>query len=156
MSLEIAVIYATRKPWAPPRKQIARWVRAALGRRRGAWSLGVRVVGRDEHRALRSRGLRQGCGVDLDHLPAHREHIAVRDARARHERRPRARAHHDRVRVDARTVYHHHASDASARDVVDEDVRDRHAARDLDTPGAREGVHAADVEARIEAGRAAG
>ena len=52
MSVEIAVSYATRKPWVPPRKQIARWVRAALGRNRGAWSLGVRVVGRAESRRV--------------------------------------------------------------------------------------------------------
>ena len=44
--------YATRKPWVPPRRQIACWVRAALGRRRGAWSLGVRVVGRAESRRV--------------------------------------------------------------------------------------------------------
>lgn len=52
MSLEIAVLYATRKPWVPPRKQIARWVRAALGGRRGAWSLGVRIVGDAEGRRV--------------------------------------------------------------------------------------------------------
>jgi probable rRNA maturation factor len=52
VSVEIAVSYATRKPWVPPRRQIARWVRAALGRNRGAWSLGVRVVGRAESRRV--------------------------------------------------------------------------------------------------------
>lgn len=55
MSVEVVVQYAARKPWAPPRKQIARWVRAALGRRRGAWSLGVRVVGRAESRRVNHR-----------------------------------------------------------------------------------------------------
>jgi probable rRNA maturation factor len=55
VSVEVVVQYATRKPWAPPRKQIARWVRAALGRRRGAWSLGVRVVGRAESRRVNDR-----------------------------------------------------------------------------------------------------
>jgi probable rRNA maturation factor len=52
VSVEIAVIYATRKPWVPPRRQIARWVRAALGRNRVAWSLGVRIVGRAESRRV--------------------------------------------------------------------------------------------------------
>jgi probable rRNA maturation factor len=52
VSVEIAVSYATRKPWVPPRRQIARWVRAALGRNRGAWSLAVRVVGRAESRRV--------------------------------------------------------------------------------------------------------
>ncbi len=55
MSLEIIVVYASRKPWAPPRKHIARWARAALGRRRGAWELAVRVVGRAEIRRLNRR-----------------------------------------------------------------------------------------------------
>jgi probable rRNA maturation factor len=55
VSVEVVVQYAARKPWAPPRKQIARWVRAALGRRRGAWSLGVRVVGRAESRRVNYR-----------------------------------------------------------------------------------------------------
>jgi probable rRNA maturation factor len=50
--LEVAVIYATRKPWVPTRKQIARWVRAAVGGRRGAWSLGLRIVGRAEGRRV--------------------------------------------------------------------------------------------------------
>jgi probable rRNA maturation factor len=52
VTLEVAVLYATRKPWVPPRRQIARWARAALGSRRGAWSLGVRVVGHAESRRV--------------------------------------------------------------------------------------------------------
>lgn len=55
MSLEIIVLYASRQPWVPPRKHIARWVRAALGRRRGAWEIAVRVVGRAEIRRLNRR-----------------------------------------------------------------------------------------------------
>jgi probable rRNA maturation factor len=55
VTLEVAVLYATRKPWVPPRKQIARWARAALGQRRGAWTLGVRVVGRAESRRVNRR-----------------------------------------------------------------------------------------------------
>lgn len=46
------MLYVTRKPWVPARKQIARWARAALGRKRGAWSLGVRIVGRAESRRV--------------------------------------------------------------------------------------------------------
>jgi probable rRNA maturation factor len=52
LSVEVEVQYATRKPWVPPRKLIARWVRAALGEQRRAWSLGVRIVGRAESRRV--------------------------------------------------------------------------------------------------------
>lgn len=55
MSVEITVTYATRKPWVPSRKQIAGWARAALGRRRGAWDLSVRVVGRAESHRFNRR-----------------------------------------------------------------------------------------------------
>ncbi len=55
MSLEITVLYATRKPWVPSRKHLARWARAALRRRRGVWELAVRIVGRAESRRLNRR-----------------------------------------------------------------------------------------------------
>ena len=50
MSGDIAVSFATRRPWAPPAGRLARWARAALGRRRGAPS--IRVVTRAESRRL--------------------------------------------------------------------------------------------------------
>jgi probable rRNA maturation factor len=47
---EIAVSFATRRPWAPSARRLAHWARAALGRRRGA--LAIRVVTRAESRRL--------------------------------------------------------------------------------------------------------
>jgi probable rRNA maturation factor len=49
------VIFAVRKPWVPSRASIARWARAALGRRGGRAELAVRVVGRAESRRLNRR-----------------------------------------------------------------------------------------------------
>jgi probable rRNA maturation factor len=49
------VIFAVRKPWVPSRASIARWARAALGRRGGRAALAVRVVGRTESRRLNRR-----------------------------------------------------------------------------------------------------
>jgi probable rRNA maturation factor len=46
----IDVSFATRRPWAPSARRLARWARAALGRRRGI--LSIRVVTRAESRRL--------------------------------------------------------------------------------------------------------
>ena len=47
----VEVQYARREPWAPSRRRIAGWARAALGARR-AGELSVRVVGNAESRRL--------------------------------------------------------------------------------------------------------
>lgn len=54
-SLEMTVQYATEKPWVPSRARLRRWVSAALGRRRAAGDLTVRIVGRAESRSLNRR-----------------------------------------------------------------------------------------------------
>lgn len=64
------VLYATRKPWVPSRKQIAHWARAALGRRRGAWALAARVVGRAEGRRLNRRFRRKDAPTNVLSFPA--------------------------------------------------------------------------------------
>jgi probable rRNA maturation factor len=53
--IEVDVIFATRRPWVPSRSQVGGWVRAALGRRRGAWAVAVRIVGSAESRRLNLR-----------------------------------------------------------------------------------------------------
>lgn len=53
MSLEVAVRYRTRRPWAPGPGPLRAWARLAGGRRRG--ELGIRIVGRAESRALNGR-----------------------------------------------------------------------------------------------------
>lgn len=70
MSLTITVIYATRKPWVPSRQHIARWVRATLGRRRGAWDLAVRVVGRAESHRFNRRYRRRNKPTNVLSFPA--------------------------------------------------------------------------------------
>jgi probable rRNA maturation factor len=70
VSVEIAVTYATRKPWVPSRKQIAGWARAALGRRRGAWDLSVRVVGRAESHRFNRRYRHRNKPTNVLSFPA--------------------------------------------------------------------------------------
>lgn len=70
MRLEVIVLYATRRPWVPSRKEIAHWVRAALGRRRGAWTLAARVVGRAEARRLNRRFRRTDQATNVLSFPA--------------------------------------------------------------------------------------
>jgi len=70
VSLDVAVLYATRKPWVPARKHIACWVRAALGQRRGAWELVVRVVGRAESHRLNHRYRRRNKPTNVLAFPA--------------------------------------------------------------------------------------
>ena len=53
MSLDVALQYRTRRPWAPGPATLRRWARLAAGGRRG--ELGIRVVGRRESRALNER-----------------------------------------------------------------------------------------------------
>lgn len=55
MSLDLAVQYGTRRPWAPAVPSLRRWAEAALTGERGARSLGIRVVGTAEGRALNRR-----------------------------------------------------------------------------------------------------
>jgi probable rRNA maturation factor len=55
MSLDLAVQYGTRRPWAPAVHSLRRWAEAALAGERGARSLGIRVVGTAEGRALNRR-----------------------------------------------------------------------------------------------------
>ncbi len=43
------------RSWAPPRAELARWVRAALGARRAGGTLNVAVVGSAESRRLNAR-----------------------------------------------------------------------------------------------------
>jgi probable rRNA maturation factor len=50
VSGRIVVSFATRRPWAPSARRLARWAHAALGRRRG--ELSIRIVTRSESRRL--------------------------------------------------------------------------------------------------------
>jgi probable rRNA maturation factor len=53
VSLDIVVSYRTRRPWAPGPASLRSWAALAAGRRTG--ELGIRVVGRNESRALNAR-----------------------------------------------------------------------------------------------------
>lgn len=55
MSLDLAVQYGTRRPFAPAVPSLRRWAEAALAGTRGAHQLGIRVVGAAEGRALNRR-----------------------------------------------------------------------------------------------------
>jgi probable rRNA maturation factor len=70
MSVRTTVIFATRKPWVPPRASIVRWVRAALGRRRGTTEMAVRVVGRAESQRLNRRYRRRNKPTNVLAFPA--------------------------------------------------------------------------------------
>ena len=63
MTLAVVLRYRTRRPWAPAPASLRSWARLAAGDRRG--ELGIRVVGRQESRALneRWRGLPQPTNV---------------------------------------------------------------------------------------------
>ena len=52
MSLELAVQYGTRRPWAPGVASLRRWATAAFADEPGAAMLGLRVVGVAEGRRL--------------------------------------------------------------------------------------------------------
>ena len=51
-TLELDVSYGARRPWAPSRRQLARWAGAALAPLRHSMVLSVRVVGRTRSRSL--------------------------------------------------------------------------------------------------------
>src|SRR3989304_5971506 len=53
MTLEGAVRYCTRRPWAPAPRTLRSWARLAAGERHG--ELGIRIVGSAESRALNAR-----------------------------------------------------------------------------------------------------
>ncbi|MCU0977405.1 MAG: rRNA maturation RNase YbeY [Steroidobacteraceae bacterium] len=55
MSLDLAVQYGTRRPFAPAVPSLRRWAQAALEGTRCAVSLGIRVVGAAEGRTLNRR-----------------------------------------------------------------------------------------------------
>lgn len=55
MSLDLAVQYGTRRPFAPAVPSLRRWAEAALAGVRGDVSLGIRVVGVAEGRSLNRR-----------------------------------------------------------------------------------------------------
>jgi probable rRNA maturation factor len=55
MSLDLAVQYGTRRPFAPAVPSLRRWAEAALAGERGARTLGLRIVGAAEGRALNRR-----------------------------------------------------------------------------------------------------
>jgi probable rRNA maturation factor len=55
VSLDLAVQYGTRRPFAPAVPSLRRWAEAALADARGAFSLGIRVVGAAEGRVLNRR-----------------------------------------------------------------------------------------------------
>lgn len=55
MTLELAVQYGTRRPWAPAVSSLRRWAEAALAGARGRHALGIRIVGAAEGRALNRR-----------------------------------------------------------------------------------------------------
>jgi probable rRNA maturation factor len=55
MSLELAVQYGTRRPWAPGVASLRRWATAALAGEPGEAVLGLRVVGVAEGRRLNRR-----------------------------------------------------------------------------------------------------
>jgi probable rRNA maturation factor len=70
MSVRTTVIFATRKPWVPPRASIVRWVRAALGPRRAMTELAVRVVGKAESQRLNHRYRRRNRPTNVLSFPA--------------------------------------------------------------------------------------
>lgn len=53
MTLDVILRYRTRRPWAPGPATLRRWARLAAGGRGG--TLGIRVVGSRESRALNGR-----------------------------------------------------------------------------------------------------
>jgi probable rRNA maturation factor len=55
VSLELAVQYGTRRPWAPAVASLRRWAQAALEGDAAVRALGIRVVGAAEGRALNRR-----------------------------------------------------------------------------------------------------
>jgi probable rRNA maturation factor len=55
VSLDLAVQYGTRRPFAPAVPSLRRWAGAALAGAGGAFSLGIRIVGAAEGRALNRR-----------------------------------------------------------------------------------------------------
>ncbi|MBP6513908.1 MAG: rRNA maturation RNase YbeY [Steroidobacteraceae bacterium] len=57
MSIEVAVRYATRRPWAPAPVSLRRWAEAAASSARARGELAIRVVGSAEGRRL-NRGYR--------------------------------------------------------------------------------------------------
>jgi probable rRNA maturation factor len=65
---EIAVSFATRRPWAPSATRLAHWARAALGRRRG--ELAIRVVTRSESRRLNRTYRGRDCPTNVLSFPA--------------------------------------------------------------------------------------
>ena len=108
MSVEITVLYVTRKPWVPSRRHIARWIRAALGRRRGAWEIAVRVVGKAESHRLNRRYRRHNKPTNVLSFPATVRHadgrrllgdlvlcapVVAGEARAQHKSRAAHWAH---------------------------------------------------------------
>lgn len=129
VSLEVIVLYATRKPWVPSRKHIARWVRTTLGPRRGSWELAVRVVGRAESRRLNRRFRRKDRPTNILSFQATVKHADGRKllgdlvvcapviAREAHDQGKSSAAHwaHMIVHGTLHLTGHEHERDADAR-----------------------------------------
>ena len=52
MSLDVAVSFGTRRPWAPPSRRMVEWAQTAAGRRARGQELAIRVVTPAESRRL--------------------------------------------------------------------------------------------------------
>ena len=65
MSLDLAVQYGTRRPFAPAVPSLRRWAEAALAGARGEFLLGIRVVGAAEGRALNRRWRGKDCATNV-------------------------------------------------------------------------------------------
>jgi probable rRNA maturation factor len=68
MTLEVVLRYRTRRPWAPGPATLRRWARLAAGSRGG--TLGIRVVGSRESRALNGRWRGRDAPTNVLSFPA--------------------------------------------------------------------------------------
>jgi probable rRNA maturation factor len=85
VTLEVAVVFGTRHPWAPPARLLAEWARAAGGRRAARAAVAVRVVTPAESQRLNRVYRGKNRPTNVLSFPAQR---ALPPAAARHEPAP--------------------------------------------------------------------